>query len=304
MTQPDPGRFRTRASGTARVYNNSGRMSFDNRQYDNRRIEQVGDRYDFGFDPADGFFRGRGPGRVLMGLGLCVALFCFAGWMSIVVTGMQSDSVRSGDPLGVPLGSGMPVGALYLLGVPFGGILAVIGRSMAKAAADRRGPHIGHLVTTMLIAGVGVIAVVYALGGSPVSTLVPSFSGPPVAAVGPPVPVSAAGRTKEQSGLTLTVTRIENVAGRGVVHLRARNTTSSSIGLVLGWFKVTDGDGTTYQPDPFAGDWNEDVGAGADQKGTVTLDKPVVLGTGKLRVEFTTVMGRSGGIAVTAIPSR
>lgn len=279
------------------------------------RDQHIGDRYDLDLNPASAFFTGRGPGRLLMVIGLCVVLFGFAGWVSIVFGGFGSfgGAGRPSGPsamLGRPLGSGIPVGLVYFLSFGFGGVLLAIGQSMAKAAVNRQGALLGHFVTTAVVVGAGLFALVYALGGSPVSTLVPSFgqgftSGGAQAAA-PAVLVSDADRTEKKSGLTLTVTKVENIDGAALVHLSARNSTSQSIGLPIAWFKVTDGDGSTYEADHFGSDWNEDLGADAHQAGTMKLTKPVKLGTGKLRVEFTTVMGPTGpdAIAVSGVRSR
>jgi hypothetical protein len=266
--------------------------------------QHIGDRYELDIDPAGPLFTGRGPGRVLMALGLCVIAFCFAGWMSIVFGGITHGPMPDGEELGRPLGSGIPVGVVYFLGFLFGGLLSVIGRSMAKAAARRANP-VGHLITTAVISGVGLIAVLYALGGSPPSALVPSFAGSSGASK-PAVVVSDSVKSGTLGGVRLTVLKIENVNGRGVVHLQARNGTDSTVSLPTGWFLLTDGNGYTYQPALAADDWNDDLGAAQQQTGTITLEKPIPLGTGALRVEFTTVMGRgvTGGIRVVGIRSR
>ncbi|GAA2877383.1 hypothetical protein Acy02nite_62540 [Actinoplanes cyaneus] len=333
---PDGNRFDAHAEGRARVYGSGGDMSIDQSRHRSNvdqsrhhansgyqfgngnsigshnnfgrqhiREQHIGDRFDVDLDPAGPLFTGRGPGRVLMILGLCVVGFSFAGWMSIVFGAMSGGIKGPPDMLGARLGSGIPVGAVYFLGVGFGSVLMIIGRSMAKAGA-KGGSHAGHLVSTVIVTLIGVLGVGYALGGSSPAKLVPSFSGAAGAAdAGPPVVVSDTAISAKRSGLSLTVTRIENTGGHGVVHLQARNTTEYSMSLTPGWFVVTDGDGRTYQPDHFGGDWNTELGPSARQSGTIALEKPVALGTGKLRVEFTTVIGRSGpdSIAVTAIPS-
>jgi hypothetical protein len=284
------------------------------------RDQHVGDRYELGLNPASAFFTGRGPGRLLMVIGLCVIVFGFAGWASIVFSGfgrLESFSGVSGfggpgrlpEPsamLGSRLGSGIPVGIVYFLGFGFGGVLLAIGQSMAKAGGTRQGSLIGHYLATGVVVGAALFALVSALGGSPVSSLVPHFGSGPARAATPPVLVSDTDRTEKKSGLTLTVTRVENVGGVGVVHLSARNSTSQSISMPTGWFELTDGDGGTYEADGFGSDWNENLGAGAHQTGTVRLTRPVRLGTGTVRVEFTTLIGPTGpdAIAISGVPSR
>jgi len=293
----------------------TGRASEHGRVYQSGRDMQIGDRYEVDVDPTGPLFTGRGPGRALMVVGLCVVVCGFAGWASIVfgaatsITGSAGSvgSMSSFEPpnlLGPRLGSGMPLGIVYFLGFPFGGLLVVVGRSMAKAGA-RGGGLTGHLVTSVAVVAVGVLAVAYALGGSSPSALVPKFSGGTGEASGPPVVVSDAPTSATREGLTLTVVKVENTGGRGVVHLQAWNNTDDTVTLSTGWFVVTDGAGHTYKPNHFASDWHDDLGAKARQTGTITLDRPVALGTGTLRVEFTTLLGRTGpdAIAVSGIPS-
>jgi hypothetical protein len=330
MTRPEADDDRgnhldARARGHARVYGAGQNMSIDrsrhsadsgyrfgtgnsfgpHNNFGRQHIgeQHIGDRYEVDLNPVSALFTGRGPGRVLMVLGLCVSAFCFAGWMSIVFGGMSGDIDSPRDALGTRLGSGIPVGAVYFFGFGFGGMLLGIGNSMAKAAV-KGGSRTGHLIATVIVCAGGLLCVVYALGGSPPSTLLP-FSGTPEVDV-PTGVVSDTRTSAKRDGLTLTVTRIENVDGHGVVHLHVRNNTGHTISLPLQAFVVTDGAGHAYQPRPFGGDWNPQIGASARQSGTIDLQEPVERGTGDLRVEFTMVIGESApkGIAVTGIPSR
>jgi hypothetical protein len=333
MTLPPAGdgrgnQFHAKARGHAQVYGSGGDMSIDrsrhttnsgyqfgtgnsfgsHNNFGRQHIGQqhIGDRYEVDLDPARALFTGRGPGRVLMAAGLCVAGFCFAGWMSIVFGGMSGGIGGPQDLLGARLGSGIPVGVVYFLGFGYSGVLMTIGHSMAKTAGDG-GSRKGHLITTLAVSAAGLLAVVYALGGTSPAALVPSFSGGGVTAgaAGPPVVVSDTPRSEKRGGLTLTVTKIENSGGHGVVHLRARNRTEDTMVLTTGWFVVTDGNGRTYQPNPFGGDWNAQIGPSAQQSGTIHLEKPVDSGTGELQVAFTMVGGSNApdNITVTGIPS-
>jgi hypothetical protein len=117
---------------------------------------------------------------VLVVFGLLVVMVAFAGWASIVFgTAKYDTNVKAGNfgaMLGERLPSGIPIGVVYFLGFGVGGLLLSIGSSMAKAGA--RGANLfGHLIVTIGIIAVAIFVLFRVLGGAPLSTLTPSFSG-------------------------------------------------------------------------------------------------------------------------------
>jgi hypothetical protein len=92
-------------------------------------------RYDID-DPLEELFKGRGAGRLLMALGLIVALTGFGGWMYVIFSGFGST-----DPMNNPFDSkvlGFPGPALAFAAFAIGGILASIGHAMSRAGRARR----------------------------------------------------------------------------------------------------------------------------------------------------------------------
>ena len=91
-------------------------------------------------DPIDELFQGRGPGRLLMAVGLVVALCGFAGWMYLILS--AATSVGDGGPSsgGGPFETewlGLPAGMVAFGAFALGGVIAGIGGSMSKAARAR-----------------------------------------------------------------------------------------------------------------------------------------------------------------------
>ena len=97
-----------------------------------------GDKYELDFD--NGFqelFSGRGPGRVIMGLGLIVAIVGFGIWVSVIFSGMTSEAgTMPPNPFEKEvLGFNAAVLGFAMFGV--GGLLLALGGSMSKAARRR-----------------------------------------------------------------------------------------------------------------------------------------------------------------------
>jgi hypothetical protein len=91
-------------------------------------------------DPMDELFQGRGAGRVLMAVGLVVALAGFAGWMYLILS--AATSFGDGDPSagGGPFETewlGLPAGMVAFGAFAVGGVIAGIGGAMSKAARAR-----------------------------------------------------------------------------------------------------------------------------------------------------------------------
>jgi hypothetical protein len=91
-------------------------------------------------DPIDELFQGRGAGRLLMAVGLVVALAGFAGWMYLILS--AATSVGDGDPSsgGGPFETewlGLPAGMVAFGAFALGGVIAGIGGAMSKAARAR-----------------------------------------------------------------------------------------------------------------------------------------------------------------------
>lgn len=298
---PDPRRrMRGSARGHGRNYMAGGDMSFPGQHSHEHN-------YDLDVTGFGALFTGRGPGRILAVLGLAVAALCFAGWFSIILGGARGldDSSSPSDLLGTVLPSGVPVGAVYFLGFGLGGILFAVGTSMAKAGA--RGANLlGHLTVVLVIAAASVIGLIRVLDGAALAALKPSFSGSATTAPArtPPRVVVSTSKSATRGGLTMTVARVESHGGKGVVRLRLVNRSDESLGVPVSRFRLSDRNGTVYEAKPFGNDWSEEVGPGGDQTGTITLQKPVALGHGPLRAEFTHVYGSGvNSIAVTAIAS-
>lgn len=284
-------RMRASARGKGQVHQAGGDMSFPGTHHH---------QHDYDIDPTgiQALFLGKGPGRVLILFGLLVVMFGVAGGVSVVF------GVGNGmEPGNLP--SGVSVAVVYILGTGVGSILMAIGASMAKAGA-RGANRIGHLAVTVLVIAGSLFGLDQVLAGAPVSTLTPSFSTSTDST--PAVVVSNKKRTVTRGKVTMTVTGIENRGKAGMVHLRVTNHTGATLTLASDDFLLTDARGATYEGvHSFGGPWEEDIGSGATRVGTITLTRPVKLGRGPLRAEFTVVYGFDAviySIAVTGIPSR
>jgi hypothetical protein len=99
-----------------------------------------GDRFDVDTDPSgvQELFSGRGPGRLLMAVGLVVAIAGFAIWMSVIFSGFTYEP-GSGGPSPFEkqvLGFNAPVVGFAMFAG--GGLLAQLGAGMSKAARRRQ----------------------------------------------------------------------------------------------------------------------------------------------------------------------
>jgi len=103
------------------------------------RDVNVQNRHDYWFeldDPMQELFQGRGVGRLLMGIGLLVALSGFAAWMYLIfASGASAQS--GGDGLFDEKVAGLPIGLVAFGAFALGGVIASIGASMSKAARTR-----------------------------------------------------------------------------------------------------------------------------------------------------------------------
>jgi hypothetical protein len=295
--------LRGSARGRARVYQAGGDMSFSGTHHHQHQ-------HDYDLDPTGmhALFLGKGPGRLLMVVGLLVAMTSFVGWVSIIfraaaagVAGFGFDGL--GSFFGAILPSGVPVGLVYFIGFGVGVVLTAVGASMAKAGAKGANPA-RHLLVTVVIIALAAFGLVQVLAGAPITVLVPHFT--PDAQVAPAVVVSDKAASASRGGVTMTITGIENQGRGGLVHLRVVNQSARTVVLPRPSFVLTDAQGTTYQAKWFDGEWREQIGPGATQVGTIVLAKAVGLGRGPLRAEFTEVFGDAGldSIAVTNITSR
>jgi len=116
--------------------------AFDQRAYDQRAYYQDENYHiDVGPpDPFDSMFSGRGVGRLLCALGLIIAFAGFGGWMWLIFSPMMADTGPGqipDNPFSIELMPGVPMGPVAFGAAAFGGILAAIGASMAKAARRR-----------------------------------------------------------------------------------------------------------------------------------------------------------------------
>ena len=96
-------------------------------------------------DPLDELFKGRGPGRVVMVVGLLIAVAGFAGWMALIFSGIGSNDPTGPTPFDHEL-LGLPALAVAFASFALGGVVASIGMAMSKAARERhaevaRGVH-------------------------------------------------------------------------------------------------------------------------------------------------------------------
>ncbi|MGV9365512.1 FHA domain-containing protein [Amycolatopsis sp. NPDC003731] len=128
---------------SAGTINNAGRDV--NNSYDNRQ------HHKYEFSTPEGqliseLATGRGAGRAVMVLGLLMVLAGFAIWASVIFRFVKagSDAVSSGSfdapppLLGPEVFDGVPLGAIGFALFGLGGVVAMIGLVLAKAARERR----------------------------------------------------------------------------------------------------------------------------------------------------------------------
>jgi hypothetical protein len=160
-----------RASGHGRVYQAGGDQRFEG-------PHQHHHEYDYDQSGINVVFLGRGPGRLLVLIGMLIAGFNFTGWGSIIF-GMWRNRQPSDDDLSSILGqmlpSGLPVGVVYFFGFGVGIVIMKLGASMAKAASRGSGVA-GHLVATILIVTFTALGTIAVLDGAPFHLLVPHLS--------------------------------------------------------------------------------------------------------------------------------
>lgn len=104
------------------------------------RDVNVQNRHDYQLaldEPMDELFQGRGLGRLLMVIGLLVALSGFAGWMYLILSAGPSiddpSAIRSFDREVF----GLPAALVAFGAFALGGVIASVGASMSKAARTR-----------------------------------------------------------------------------------------------------------------------------------------------------------------------
>lgn len=87
-------------------------------------------------DPMDELFQGRGPGRLVMALGLLVALAGFGAWMYLILQGggVNDPSV---DPFQDKI-LGLPAPMVAFGAFAVGGVISSIGMGTSRAARERR----------------------------------------------------------------------------------------------------------------------------------------------------------------------
>ena len=88
-------------------------------------------------DPMDELFQGQGLGRLLMAVGLVVAIAGFALWMYLIFSGGASiDDPSASDPFQKEI-LGLPAAILGFGAFAGGGLMAGLGGSMSRAARQR-----------------------------------------------------------------------------------------------------------------------------------------------------------------------
>ena len=85
-------------------------------------------------NPMEELFRGRGAGRVLLVLGLIIALSGFAVWMSLIFSGFNGDA--NTNPFDKHV-FGLPIAPVAFGAFALGGLIAGIGGTMSKVARTR-----------------------------------------------------------------------------------------------------------------------------------------------------------------------
>ena len=99
----------------------------DNRNWTDLRLD--------GPDPMDELFQGRGMGRLLIAVGLVVALAGFAGWMYIILHGGTIDDPGF-DPFDKEI-AGLPAPMVAFGSFLAGGIIMSLGVGLSRAARER-----------------------------------------------------------------------------------------------------------------------------------------------------------------------
>jgi hypothetical protein len=159
------------------IWNNNNRVRGDNyvAGRDNNVTKHT--NYDLDDSGLGAMFQGRGPGRIVIALGLALVVFGFVGWASIIFGGWSSSQMPDdfSAVLGQVLPSGLPVGIVYFLSLGLGGVVSKLGSSMAKAATQGASTF-GHLLAAIVIIGLALFAMSAMLGGAPLSALTPHFT--------------------------------------------------------------------------------------------------------------------------------
>ena len=87
-------------------------------------------------NPLDEVFQGQGPGRLLVVIGLVIALSGFAGWMYVIFSGAASvGEMHPSNPFDTEI-LGLPAPIVAFGAFAAGGLVAAIGVSMSKAARE------------------------------------------------------------------------------------------------------------------------------------------------------------------------
>jgi hypothetical protein len=108
--------------------------------YDRRPAARTG--YDIRLESADAFGQpqaGRGPGRLLATIGVLTALAGLVGSLLLILSFLKSldaDSTAP-NPFASELVLGIPAAPLALAAIVVGGVVAAIGRSMARSERRR-----------------------------------------------------------------------------------------------------------------------------------------------------------------------
>lgn len=161
-----------RASGHGRVYQSGGDQHFSGTHNHQHDYDETG---------FSGLFNGRGPGRLVIVVGMAIAGFGFVGWASIVFGFWPRGDTQPDvghdmqSMLGNVLPSGLPVGVVYFIGFGLGAVLMTIGSSMAKAAA-RNGGYLAHLVVTAVLLALVGVAAATVLAGATWDAVAPDFT--------------------------------------------------------------------------------------------------------------------------------
>jgi hypothetical protein len=85
-------------------------------------------------NPLEELFRGRGAGRVLIFVGLIIALSGFAVWMSLIFSGIGAETTT--NPFEKHI-LGLPIAPVAFGAFAVGGLIAALGGAMSKAARTR-----------------------------------------------------------------------------------------------------------------------------------------------------------------------
>jgi hypothetical protein len=104
--------------------------------------------------------------------------------------------------------------------------------------------------------------------------------------------------TATASGLTVTVTRLEQTSHFTRLSVAVVNDTGAAISLPLGNGNVllVAGDGTTRRADPFRSEWNESIGTGATRRGVITFAGHLPADSTRARLTFAAVFGYGDAI--------